>query len=209
MWRETLQWPKPSDVGRGELQLRLAFRALDARGGADLQTEIGSFSVKYVGGGGDAVRSGERSPEVRNAIVDFKRALLSGRRAKLVSVKAQDVEREIEASLAKAATEVDERGRQAVDQEVVDAFFTNLRSALAQLKFAVATEHGVSGIIFVSDDKGKYLPANRAPNSLRVKSISSESRINFFGPDAMGGPGVTTFESVIERKRAAWTGLSL
>lgn len=207
LWRDTFDWQKPSDVGKGEQQLRIAFQALDERGRVDFPTEWGGVSVKYVGGGGDSVRSGEKSAAVRKAIVEFKKALLNGRRLRgpFVSVKPDIVERMIDESLTKSATEVDARGRTAVSQDVVDGFFTNLTVALDSLKFAVASEHGASGIIFVSDFQSKYLPSAAAPRKLRMRSITSENRVSFYAPESMGGPNVSTFEGAIEKKRAEWT----
>lgn len=205
-WLSTLDWPTPGNVGKGEQQLRIAFRALDEMGGIDFPAPWGGVSVKYVGSGGSYARSGESSLPVRVAIVEFKKAIFNDEIPKesFYELNATQLGALIDKSLKSAASRDEVSGQLLVDDQVIKGYFSKLSGTLGKLKFAIASEHDARGVIFVSDGGAMYLPANRAARAMRVQSLLSESRVSIVAPLSMGGGRVRTFESVIGEKKNEW-----
>lgn len=179
-WADTLDWPTVSRIGRGELQLRLAFKTNPDVPEPDFVSADGvSLSVKFLGNGSQTAKTGEASKDVPGLVAEFGRAL---------GVTKFPQGSWSGENLINHLSQVDPRKKAKM---IADA-----KKVLDSIKAAIVGEHDADGILMLDFNNGFYLVTRGNYQDVHPTSIrNSGTRIEFTGPKL--SPGITTLERAL------------
>lgn len=181
-WTDTLRWPTASRIGRGELQLRLAFKTDPSVSEPDFVSADGvKLSVKYLGNGSSTAKTGEASTEIPSLTAEFAAALG-------ISKFPQS-----SFSGANLIAQVEN-----MDPKKKSAAIKKARQVLNKIKLTIVKEHDADGILMLDDRNGFYLVDQVNFKDVNPTSIrNSGTRVEFTGPKL--SPGIMTLERALDR----------
>jgi hypothetical protein len=168
-WRDAIDWPTESRIGRGEVAMNLAFATDPSASEPDFVSSTGvGLSVKYMGpNGAKTAKTGEASTQVPKLIRDLQK-ILGGVEFPQATWG--------EADLAAALQAISPRKRATAIQQV--------KTKLDEMKVAIVTEHDAAGIMMLDSQNGYYFVGpSTATRDIKIVYIrNSGTRIEFGGP---------------------------
>ena len=181
-WTDTLDWPTVSRVGRGELQVKLAFASDSTAKEPDFVSADGKvlLSIKYLGDGSGTAKTGEANKDI---------PVLAKKLASVLNISNFPQASWSGADLLEHLENVDKKTRKKM---IADA-----RKVLQQIKMSIVKEHNTSGILMLDNKNGFYLVDASNFNDVNPTSIrNSGTRLEFTGP--MLSDGRMTIERALD-----------
>lgn len=178
-WADTLEWPVPSRIGRGELALTMAFKRSSSIKEPDFVSEDGNLkiSVKFAGDGGkDTILTGGSDQRVADVTQEL---------SNLLKIKFPQGGSWSATQMRQILSETNPRARAAL--------IAKIRKVLEKMKAVILTEHGALGIMMIDLARGFYFvndPSQIQPSAIRFGG----TRVEFKGPYGSG----STLESALD-----------
>lgn len=177
-WKDTLSWPVPSRIGRGELSMTLAFKRSETIAEPDFVSEDGNIklSAKFVGDGRDVAMTGGADQRVADTIQKL---------GQLLKIKFPQAGTWSATHLRRVLDEMDPATRTRT--------IPKIRKILNEIKSVILYEHDALGIMLLDTARGFYFiddPGQIQPSAIRF----SGTRVEFKGPYGSGA----TLESALD-----------
>jgi len=175
-WKDTLSWPAPDRIGRGELALSLAFKRSNDKKEPDFVSanESAKLSVKFFGDGTKKALTGDADQRVPKAVLNLGNLLKTGFQGGTWSAT----------QMRQTLENMNPRARR--------ASIPRIETALQELKNVIIHEHDAMGIMGADTTNGFYFIDK--PGDIQLYAIRfGGTRIEFWGPYGTG----TTLESVL------------
>ena len=184
-WFDTLDWPTVSRIGRGELQLKIAFKVDPSVPEPDFVSADGiKLSVKFLGNGSQTAKTGEANTEIPT---------LTAMLAKAIGLSKFPQGSWSGESLITHFEGMDPRKK---PKALADA-----RNILDEIKKSIVSEHNAQGILMLDYKNGFYLVAQSNHQDVHPTSIrNSGTRLEFTGPNLSAG--ITTLDRALEYAEA-------
>lgn len=184
-WADTMEWPTVTRIGRGELQLRIAFKVDPEIPEPDFVSEDGvALSVKYLGNGSQTAKTGEANRKI---------PVLTEKLAAVIGIKKFPQGSFSGESLMTHLGTLDPRQRAVA--------ISKARDILDQIKQSIVGEHNAAGILMLDSNNGFYLVTMKNYKDVHPVSIrNSGTRLEFTGPKLSSG--ITTLERALDYAEA-------
>jgi hypothetical protein len=179
-WVDTLEWPTPSRVGRGELQMKLQFASDPDAKEPDFVSSGGlALSIKYLGTGSGTAKTGEASVKIPELTEEF---------ASVLGISKFPQSSWSGANLIAHAKTMNPSSKKKALQSA--------KIILDKIKQSIVGEHDADGILMLDSRNGFYLVDQSNYSDIQPVSIrNSGTRVEFTGPKL--SPGITTLERAI------------
>lgn len=184
-WADTLDWPTVTRIGRGELQLRMAFEVNPDVPEPDFVSADGvSLSVKFLGNGSQTAKTGEANKTIPALTEQLAKAL--------------GIAKFPQGSFSGESLMVH---LDSLTPQKKAAAISRARAVLDRIKQSIVSEHDADGILMLDNTNGFYLVSARNYQDVHPTSIrNSGTRLEFTGPKL--SPGITTLERALDYSEA-------
>lgn len=184
-WADTLDWPTVTRIGRGELQLRMAFEVDPDVPEPDFVSADGvSLSVKFLGNGSQTAKTGEANKTIPALTEQLAKAL--------------GIAKFPQGSFSGESLMVH---LDSLTPQKKAAAISRARAVLDKIKQSIVSEHDADGILMLDNTNGFYLVSARNYQDVHPTSIrNSGTRLEFTGPKL--SPGITTLERALDYSEA-------